>query len=57
MTEASDTFTSKRPVCPNCGHVMVVVEDTVLVGKHQIEYLLFCETCLHTELVIKEKEK
>lgn len=36
---------------------MVVVEDTVLVGKRQIEYLLFCDNCLHTELVVKEKEK
>lgn len=36
---------------------MTVVQDTVLVGKREVEYLLFCERCLHTELVIKEKEK
>lgn len=55
MTDTSAISYSKRPICPNCGHVMVVVEDTVCVGKRQIEYLLFCENCLHTELVVKEK--
>ena len=35
---------------------MEVVEDTLWVGRHEIEYLLFCDNCLHTELVVKERE-
>ena len=55
MTDTSDT-SSSSPICQNCGHVMVVVEDTVCMGRSQIEYLLLCENCLHTELVVKERE-
>lgn len=57
MTDTTDISSSRRPFCENCGHIMTVVQDTVLVGKREVEYLLFCERCLHTELVIKEKEK
>lgn len=56
MADSDISFSPSRPICPNCGRVMVVIEDTLWVGRHEIEYLLFCENCLHTELVVKERE-
>lgn len=51
MTDTLDTS-----FCPNCGFRLEVVEDTVCVGRDSVEYLLFCENCLYTTLVVKKKE-